>query len=101
MLLLTHVVVCAVGWDVDPVAVLAFLRETSAEIVCILEGSEPLSGCSMQARFSYTAADILVNHNFAPCVFRAPNGVCHVDFDRFHDVVPIAVDLAVPIQSIS
>lgn len=69
----------------------ASLDSGGIEIVCILEGVDPTTSSSVQARHSYTAEDIVWDHDFADCVCGAelPDGrrnVC-IDFDRFHELV--------------
>ena len=52
------------------------------------EGEENITGCTCQARHSYTADDITWDMTFAPCVFLDKDeGGFVVDFDKFHDLV--------------
>eukprot|EP00929_Paragymnodinium_shiwhaense_P015108 TRINITY_DN123125_c0_g1_i1.p1 TRINITY_DN123125_c0_g1~~TRINITY_DN123125_c0_g1_i1.p1 ORF type:complete len:583 (+),score=124.64 TRINITY_DN123125_c0_g1_i1:97-1845(+) len=69
-----------------------FLDTRFAEVVCILEGVDPVSGASVQARHSYAAEEIVWDHHFVDCVKDAvkPNGkpcVC-IDFEEFHEIEP-------------
>jgi len=55
------------------------------------EGEENITGCTCQARHSYTADDITWDMTFAPCVFLDKDeGGFVVDFDKFHDLVSAA-----------
>ncbi|KAH9125046.1 hypothetical protein AeMF1_004278, partial [Aphanomyces euteiches] len=59
------------------------------EIVVILEGTDAMTGNTMQARYSYTPHDLRWRHAFERCVSRDPvtQGPL-IDFDKFHQVVP-------------
>ena len=60
------------------------------EVVVLLEGIEPSTGNTLQARHSYVLggsssdeSDVVFHARAAPCVFRDGGGVS-VDFARFH-----------------
>ena len=90
--------------DID--AIEAWLGRSGAEVVVVVEGIEPVTGCTVAARYSYSWAhgDIVLDHGFAPCVRRAtrtarPNSVangagfgakpaCTIDLNLFHKIVP-------------
>lgn len=65
------------------------LRESlrGKEIVCIVEGIEPMVSGTFQALHSYKLEDIAFDSCFAPCVSQV-NGKAVVDLDQFHRVVP-------------
>jgi len=58
------------------------------EIVVILEGVDATTSSSVQARHSYTADDIVWDHDFTDCVSSDAEGV-FIDFSLFHDIVPL------------
>jgi hypothetical protein len=90
----------------------AFLHDRQAELVVLVEGTDELTGASIQARMSYTVHDLAWNHALQPCIFpyqenrfdrvrqqqhfftttwcrkRTPP-TCVVDFNAFHDLVPV------------
>ena len=72
----------------DPRRLAREWRERQVEIVVMVEGTDELTGTSIQARHSYTSEDILWDHRFVPCV-DATNAT--VDFLRFHATEPIVV----------
>lgn len=105
-------------WALETAETSAFLRDRQAEIVILVEGTDELTGASIQARMSYTVHDLAWNHTLLPCIFpyqedrldsvgqhqrqrqsaqstttwcrkRTPP-TCVVDFNAFHDMVPVA-----------
>ena len=67
------------------------IERSALEVVVILEGIDPLTGCTVQARHSYVGAELLWDHEFVPCVSRGPIGSglrAVVDFDRLHQTRP-------------
>jgi len=68
-----------------------FFDTQYVEVICVIDGIDPLTSCNVQARQSYTAEDIVWDASFADCIYEAKlqdgkPGLC-VDFSRFHDVV--------------
>jgi hypothetical protein len=57
------------------------------EIVCLVEGIEPLVSGTFQALHSYKFEDIEFDCCFAPCVAQI-NGKAVVDLDVFHKIIP-------------
>ena len=53
----------------------------------MLEGEENITGCSIQARHSYTVEDVVWDQTFAPCVSANEQGGCSIDFSKFHETV--------------
>ena len=80
----------------------AFWGEEEAEVVVLVEGTDPLTSNSLQAKFSYKLPlDLAWNSAFAPCVgARHRDGGCVVDLTRFHATralgPPVAVASAEP-----
>lgn len=56
------------------------------EVVCLMEGADPLTGGTVQSRHSYTCDDIVFNAAFRRCVARADDGACEIDFGAFHEL---------------
>lgn len=70
-------------------AVEEFLHNNWVEVICLIEGMEPTTSATIQARHSYGNEDLVFDHAFAPSVsrHRAGGGSWVVDFDRFHTLV--------------
>merc|ERR1719313_2345136 len=68
----------------------SFLQNSWIEVVCLVEGIEPTTSATIQARHSYANEDLVFDHGFAPRIsrHRAGGGSWVVDFDRFHSLVP-------------
>eukprot|EP00551_Chaetoceros_affinis_P006499 CAMPEP_0203663096 /NCGR_PEP_ID=MMETSP0090-20130426/819_1 /ASSEMBLY_ACC=CAM_ASM_001088 /TAXON_ID=426623 /ORGANISM="Chaetoceros affinis, Strain CCMP159" /LENGTH=512 /DNA_ID=CAMNT_0050525963 /DNA_START=60 /DNA_END=1598 /DNA_ORIENTATION=- len=58
------------------------------EILCVVEGIEPMVSGTFQALHSYKVEDIAFDSCFAPCVSQIKNKAV-VDLDSFHQVVPV------------
>lgn len=65
------------------------LREhlVDKEIVCVVEGVEPIGSGSFQALQSYKFSDIIFGGRFAPSMSQQ-NGIIHIDTVRFPKVLP-------------
>lgn len=104
-------------WALETAETSAFLRDRETEIIILVEGTDELTGASIQARMSYTAHDLAWNYAFAPCIFpyeeerfdgirqrrlgilrpcrkRTPP-TCIVDFNAFHDLLPVPENVEV------
>ncbi|GKY97838.1 hypothetical protein MPSEU_000741900 [Mayamaea pseudoterrestris] len=59
-----------------------------SEVICLVEGIDPLTSGSFTALYSYRAADVIWDNGaaFRPCL-RVENDMFRVDLDRFHDIV--------------
>ena len=68
-------------------AIEAFMRSSQLEVVVLVEGIEPATSDTIQARHSYTVDEIVWDHTFLPCLTRTSSG-CTVDYSRFHKLVP-------------
>lgn len=72
-------------------AIEAFMRSSQLEVVVLVEGIEPATSDTIQARHSYTVDEIVWDHTFLPCLTRTSSG-CSVDYSRFHKLVPDVTD---------
>lgn len=65
-----------------------YFMDNISEIICVVEGIDPLTSGSFTALYSYRAADIVWEDGavFGPCL-RVKNDMLKVDLDRFHDVI--------------
>mmetsp|Transcript_43245 Transcript_43245/g.83017 ORF Transcript_43245/g.83017 Transcript_43245/m.83017 type:complete len:420 (+) Transcript_43245:99-1358(+) len=64
-----------------------YLDEAQLEVLCLVEGIEPSTSGTLQARHSYTSDDVAHNASFKRCVSRSQDGGCKVNFDAFHELV--------------
>ena len=63
-------------------------RESSTEIVALVEGIDEITSDTCQARHSYRASDIVWNGVWAPCVQPAEDGsAAIIDYKAFHTVL--------------
>jgi len=62
------------------------LAEGKCEVLCFVEGIDPTTSGTLQARHSYTCDDIVFNASFKRCVHGSLDEACEIDFDRFHDL---------------
>ncbi|TMA35078.1 MAG: hypothetical protein E6J83_17810 [Deltaproteobacteria bacterium] len=70
-------------------ATAASLAAEEARIVVSVVGLDESYAQTVHARHSYAAEDIVWNARFADVVVREPDGEVHIDYARFHDVVPV------------
>eukprot|EP00927_Polykrikos_kofoidii_P085841 TRINITY_DN9430_c0_g2_i1.p1 TRINITY_DN9430_c0_g2~~TRINITY_DN9430_c0_g2_i1.p1 ORF type:complete len:425 (-),score=54.67 TRINITY_DN9430_c0_g2_i1:466-1740(-) len=68
-------------------AITSHMLDVNIEIVCLVEGIEPVSSGTTQARFSYTNEDIVCNADFQRCVTHGAGDVCEVNIAAFNEVV--------------
>lgn len=65
----------------------AYFRSSISEIVCVVEGIDPLASGTFQALHSYQIEDICFGSaHFADCVCLNRKGQCVVDLDFFHRI---------------
>ena len=65
----------------------AYFRSAISEIVCVVEGIDPLASGTFQALHSYQIEDICFGSaHFADCVCLNREGQCVVDLDFFHRI---------------
>eukprot|EP00750_Incisomonas_marina_P033729 INCI9938.4.p1 GENE.INCI9938.4~~INCI9938.4.p1 ORF type:complete len:141 (+),score=14.15 INCI9938.4:285-707(+) len=99
-----------------------WMLDCDLEILCLVEGMDPITSDTVQALHSYTPSDIVWDRQFAPCVFPAApvadrrccgmrpmlrrerhrrsrlysEGRLEIDLDRFHELIaldhPAALD---------
>jgi hypothetical protein len=74
-------------WALEQEALQAFWRDRCVEVVVLVEGTDPLTSNSLQARYSYTVEDLRFDHEHAPCVF-SHRGRALLDFTRFNRTRP-------------
>ena len=60
------------------------------EIVCVVEGIEPMISGTFQSLHSYRLEDIVFGSRFVPCVSKVKGKIC-VDLDKFHSVEKVRV----------
>lgn len=70
-----------------------FLAERFTEIIVLVEGVEPTTSCTLQARHSYLfPKDVVWDHDFADCMnLGTESRPSSVNFSRFHELVSIPV----------
>ena len=67
-----------------------FFQQEIAEVICVVEGIDPLTSGTFQSLQSYKFDDIIWQEDalFAPCL-KVSGGKIMVDLDRFHDHVKV------------
>lgn len=65
------------------------LAQEEAELVITLTGLDSTVAQTIHARHSYTAEEMLWNVRFADIFSTTPDGQRCIDYDRFHDVLPL------------
>ncbi|GFR39598.1 hypothetical protein Agub_g58 [Astrephomene gubernaculifera] len=59
------------------------LEALGAEVLCFMEGVDPMTSNNIQGRHSYAAADIRMNERFEPIQLRLRRGELGLDFSGF------------------
>ena len=67
----------------------AWLRETQAEIVVLVEGIDATTSATIQSRHSYRWDELVWDATFAQTVFPTASGGCRIDFTQFNDLLPL------------
>lgn len=62
------------------------LAEAKCEILCFVEGVDPTTSGTLQARHSYACDDIVFNATFKRCVQGSLDGTCEINFDHYHEL---------------
>jgi hypothetical protein len=64
-----------------------YFEQEISEVICAVEGTDPLTSGAFSALHSYQASDILWDHgsSFHPCI-SVDSSTYRVDLDRFHDI---------------
>eukprot|EP00392_Amoebophrya_sp_AT5.2_P004015 g4020.t1 len=76
------------SYDVNKREPINLLTQDYFEVLVLVEGIEPFTSTTVQARHSYAfGQDIVVNGDFMPCTFLKQDGTAMVDFGKFHQVV--------------
>ena len=70
------------------------LLDSELEVVVLVEGFDPMTSQTVQARHSYMfqSGAIVFNQMFAECMQRDEEGRCMVNLEVFSDLVPDTVD---------
>ena len=71
-----------------------YMLDRSIEVIAVVEGVDAATGGVVQARHSYTSAEIKWHHALVPCVFTDPEGFAMIDFSLFHHLEPTCIDSA-------
>lgn len=71
------------------------LVRQSASLLIMIEGSDESTSQTMQARHSWEARDIRWDHRYVDLITEV-DGVSHIDYSRFHDVVPLGAHELAP-----
>ncbi|WP_114809437.1 ion channel [Paraburkholderia kururiensis] len=71
------------------------LVRQNASLLIMIEGSDESTSQTMQARHAWDARDIRWNHRYVDLISEV-DGVSHIDYARFHDVVPLGVHDVAP-----
>ena len=58
------------------------------EVIVVVEGIEPYSSNTFQARHSYMHSDVVFDAHFAPCMSVDADGMPRLDWGKFHAVCP-------------
>jgi inward rectifier potassium channel len=65
------------------------LTSASAVFVLIVSGTDETTGQILMARNEYSCEDIRWNATCRDILEKAPDGTTHVDYGKFHDIVPL------------
>lgn len=86
---------------IDPACVLRHIGSKELEVIVLVEGIDPTTSSTLQARHSYNYDDIVCNASFQRCVQQTDDGACEIDFDAFHELVPHDEDKELVVQSMA
>lgn len=67
------------------------LAREEAMFLVVITGHDEASGQTVQASEYYLAADLRWDHRYADILSTGPDGLTLLDYERFHDVEPVAV----------
>jgi inward rectifier potassium channel len=65
------------------------LTQTNTMLIISLSGIDETVTQVVHARHSYSANEILWNNQFADIFHHTPDGHRYIDYNRFHDVLPL------------
>ena len=77
-------------WDLDAQSMIA----QSSVLILTMQGNDETTSQNMQARKSYNAEDIRWQHRYRDMLRSGPDGITHMNYDYFHDVIPVETPLA-------
>lgn len=86
--------------ELGPASVIHHIGTNQIEVIVLVEGIDPTTSSTLQARHSYTYDDIVCNASFQRCVQHGSDGACEIDFDAYHELVYHDRDKEVLVQSI-
>ena len=69
----------------------ASLAQSRALLVLTLSGTDETTGQVLMARGEYASSALRWNHSFRDILAAGPDGLEHMDYTKFHDVVPLSV----------
>jgi len=65
------------------------LTASRASLLIHIQGSDETTTQSMEARYTWSHDQVLWNHRFVDLLHDDENGIRHIDYTHFHQVVPI------------
>ncbi|WP_448269110.1 ion channel [Nostoc sp. DSM 114159] len=65
------------------------LTQTNTMLIVSLSGIDETVVQVVHARHSYSANEILWNNQFVDIIYHTPDGNRYIDYNRFHDVLPL------------
>lgn len=68
-------------------SIVKFMKDTDAEIIVLLEGTDSMTAYSVAAKHSYRCEDVVLHSRFDQCVGRGQSGECEINFAKFHKTV--------------
>jgi inward rectifier potassium channel len=71
------------------------LADANTTFVISLSGLDITVAQTVHARHDYTAQEVLWNTQFVDIIHRTPEGHRYIDYNRFHDVEPLDIDVPV------
>lgn len=99
--------VFALGWTImhviDDLSPLRFetaesLRGAEASLILSMSGTDENTGQVLMARAEYLSGEILWNSSFLDILVDTKDGNLHIDYGRFHDIVPFEPLSASPVD---
>jgi inward rectifier potassium channel len=65
------------------------MRAQGIQLICSIMGVDETFSQQVHSRHAYTPADFVVDQRFADIIHTNPDGSRHIDYARFHDLVPM------------
>ena len=70
------------------------IQRSEVELVALVEAIDPFTSATFQARHSWRADDIVLDHEFAPVMTLRDGGGARLDWSAFHTLLPVAEENA-------